>query len=71
MLRVQWPAFGRRLAPAVWVDRDVLPYAVQVSVWGRWFIALVAVFLLAYRPGQETAQAAYAEADEVQALRLF
>ena len=51
MLKVQWSAFKRRLAPAVWVDRDVLPYAVQVSVWVRWLIALVAVFELAYRPG--------------------
>jgi len=32
------------------VDRDVLPYAARVSVWSRWLIALVAVFLVAYRP---------------------
>ncbi|MYB50464.1 MAG: hypothetical protein F4X72_14570 [Dehalococcoidia bacterium] len=42
-------ALAHRLEPAVWVDRDVLPYAARVSVWGRWFVALVAVFLVAYR----------------------
>ena len=32
-------------------DPDVILYAARVSVWGRWFIWLVAVFLLVYRPG--------------------
>lgn len=30
--------------------RDVLPYAVRVSVWARWAIAVVAAVLLLYRP---------------------
>ena len=29
---------------------DVVPYAARVSVWGRWFIALVSAFEIAYRP---------------------
>ena len=32
-------------------DPDVVRYAATVSVWGRWFIWLAGVFLLAYRPG--------------------
>ena len=32
-------------------DPDVVLYAAWVSVWGRWFVWLVDVFLLAYRPG--------------------
>ena len=32
-------------------DPDVVLYAARVSVWGRWLIWLVVVFLLAYRPG--------------------
>ena len=32
-------------------DADVVLYAVKVTVWGRWFIWVVAVILAAYRPG--------------------
>ena len=32
-------------------DPDVVLYCTRVSVWGRWFIWLVSVFLFAYRPG--------------------
>ena len=32
-------------------DPDVVRYAARVSVWGRWFIWLAGVLLLAYRPG--------------------
>ena len=32
-------------------DPDVVLYAAWISVWGRWFVWLVGVFLLAYRPG--------------------
>ena len=32
-------------------DPDVILYAAWISVWGRWFVWLVGVFLLAYRPG--------------------
>ena len=38
-------------SPAIWADPDVVPYAARVSVWGRWFIALVSAFEIAYRPG--------------------
>ena len=41
----QWVALGALSDPGV------VLYAVRVSVWGRWFIWLVGVFLLAYRPG--------------------
>ena len=40
-----------RFSPAIWADPDVVPYAARVSVWGRWFIALVSAFEIAYRPG--------------------
>ncbi len=32
-------------------EPDIVLYATWISVWGRWFIWLVAVFLTAYRPG--------------------
>lgn len=51
LLRAQWSALAHRLAPALWVDRDVLPHAALVSIWVRWFLALVVVFEVAYRPG--------------------
>ena len=38
-------------ATGVLSDPDVVRYAATVSVWGRWFIWLAGVFLLAYRPG--------------------
>ena len=41
----QWVATG------VLSDPDVVLYAAGVSVWGRWFVWLLCVFLLAYRPG--------------------
>ena len=37
--------------PDVQTDPDMFLYATWISVWGRWFIWLVCVFLLAYRPG--------------------
>ncbi len=30
---------------------DVVIYATWISVWGRWLILLLGVFLIAYRPG--------------------
>ena len=50
MLRVDIGALTKRISPAAWADPDVVPFAAKVSVWGRWIIWLVAVFLLAYRP---------------------
>ena len=32
-------------------DPDVVLHAARVSVWGRWFIWLVGIFQMAYRPG--------------------
>ena len=39
------------VTPGSLSDPDVVRYAATVSVWGRWFVWLVGVFLLAYRPG--------------------
>ena len=44
-------AIAKRFSPANCADPDVVPYAARVSVWGRWFIALVSAFEIAYRPG--------------------
>ena len=41
----KWVMLGNR------ADPDVVLHAAKVSVWGRWFVWLVGVFLLAYRPG--------------------
>lgn len=32
-------------------ESDVVLYAAYVTVWGRWLVLLVVIFLLAYRPG--------------------
>ena len=44
-------AVQRWVTPGTLSDPDVVRYAAGVSVWGRWFVWLVGVFLLAYRPG--------------------
>ena len=41
----------KRVTPGALTDVDVVLYAARVSVWGRWFVWLVGIFLLAYRPG--------------------
>ena len=51
MLRAGREAVQQWVAPGTLTDPDVVLYAVRVSVWGRWLICLVGVFLLAYRPG--------------------
>ena len=43
-------AIGKQLNRLVQADADVVRHAVWISVWGRWFIWLVAVGMLAYRP---------------------
>ena len=43
-------AIAKRFSPAMCADPDVVPYAARVSVWGRWFIAVVSAFEIAYRP---------------------
>ena len=39
------------VTPGNLTDPDVVLRAAWISVWGRWFVWLVGVFLLAYRPG--------------------
>ena len=51
MLKVGIDAVQKWVTPGALSDPDVFLYAARVSVWGRWFIWLVGVFLLAYRPG--------------------
>ena len=51
MLKVGIEALQRWVTPGALTDPDVFLYAARVSVWGRWFVWLVGVFLLAYRPG--------------------
>ena len=50
MLRAGIEAMQKRVTPGALTDPDVVLYAAGVAVWGRWFIWLVGVFLLAYRP---------------------
>ena len=49
--KAEMGAIAKRFSSAIWADPDVVPYAARVSVWGRWFIALVSAFEIAYRPG--------------------
>ena len=51
MLKVGIDAVQKWVSPGALGDPDVVRYAATVSVWGRWFVWLVGVFLLAYRPG--------------------
>ena len=51
MLKAVIEAMQRWITPGALTDPDVFLHAARVSVWGRWFIWLVGVFLLAYRPG--------------------
>ena len=44
-------AVQKLVTPGALADPDVVLHATWISVWGRWFIWLVGVFLLAYRPG--------------------
>ena len=41
---------GMRLAQIFRADPEVVRYAAQISVWGRWFIWLVGIVMLARRP---------------------
>ena len=51
MPKADMAAMTRRFSTAFRADPEVIPYAARVSVWGRWFVWLVAVFELVYRPG--------------------
>ena len=51
MLKANTEALQKWVTPGTLTDPDVVLYAAKISVWGRWFVWLVGVFLLAYRPG--------------------
>ena len=51
MLKTGLEAIQQWVTPGTLTDPDVVLYAAKISVWGRWFVWLVGVFLLAYRPG--------------------
>ena len=51
MLRAGLEALRQWVTPGALGDPAVVLHAARVSVWGRWFIWLVGVILLAYRPG--------------------
>ena len=51
MLKVGIEAIRKWVAPGTLTDPAVVLHAARVSVWGRWFVWLLGVFLLAYRPG--------------------
>ena len=51
MLKTGIEAIQKWVTPGTLTDPDVFLYAARISVWGRWFVWLVVVFLLAYRPG--------------------
>ena len=51
MLKSGIEAIQKWVTPGTLSDPDVILYAAIVSVWGRWFIWLVSIFQMAYRPG--------------------
>ena len=51
MLKDDMVTMTKRFSTAFRADPQVIPYAAGVSVWGRWFVSLVTVFELVYRPG--------------------
>ena len=51
MLKGVVGAMRKWVTPGNLTDPDVVLRAAWISVWGRWFVWLVGVFLLAYRPG--------------------
>ena len=51
MLKSGLEAIQKWATPGTFTDPDVVLYAARFFVWGRWFIWLVGVCLLAYRPG--------------------
>ena len=51
MLKAGIGAIQKWVVAGALTDPDVILYAAWISVWGRWFVWLIGVFLLAYRPG--------------------
>ena len=52
-LRCRQLSNRRRLQSFFQADPDVVHDAIRVTVWGRWFLLLVVLFLSLYRPGHE------------------
>ncbi len=50
MLKAGIEAIQKWVTLGTLTDPDVVLYAAKISVWGRWFVWLVGVSLLAYRP---------------------
>ena len=50
VLRTAADSLRDSLTPGSLSEPDVVLYATRISLWGRWFIWLVVVFLTAYRP---------------------
>ena len=50
MPRADIGTITKRFSPATWANPDVVPYGAKISVWGRWFVLLLAVFQFTYRP---------------------
>ncbi|MCY3802379.1 MAG: ATP-binding protein [Chloroflexi bacterium] len=51
MLEADIGAIAKRF-PATFVSEpDVIRYAAEITVWGRWFVVLIAAFQFIYRPG--------------------
>ena len=50
LLKAGMGAIQKWVVAGALADPDVVRYAAWISVWGRWFIWLVGVFELAYRP---------------------
>ena len=46
-------ALGSGLRSLVHADPEIVYDAMRVTVWGRWFLLLVVLFLTLYRPGHE------------------
>ena len=51
MLKAGIGAVQKWVMPGNLADPDIVLHAARVSVWGRWFIWLVSIFQMAYRPG--------------------
>ena len=51
LLKAGIGAIKKWVAASALTDPEAVLYAAWISVWGRWFIWLVAAFQMAYRPG--------------------
>ena len=51
MLKAGIEAIQKWVTPGTLTAPDVVLYAARVSIWGRWFIWLVSILQMVYRPG--------------------